>query len=152
MPRCLPCSILSQRSTWRAPTQLLLIAANPFFIFVDALFIAVLPVRLLAFFNGFFRLAGNLVPNLIGHILSGIADFVLRVLGGGNLPIVHQVFRLILGADERRLHALGDNRCLVKNLDVLCAFPCFYPAQSHHLLSEQTSHIFFATTTKRPLG
>lgn len=64
--------------------QLLLIAANPFFIFVDALFIAVLPVRLLAFFNGFFRLAGNLVPNLIGHILSGIADFVLRVLGGGK--------------------------------------------------------------------
>ena len=92
------------------------------------------------------------MPNLIGHILSGIADFVLRVLGGGNLPIVHQVFRLILGADERRLHALGGNSRFIKNLDVLCAFPCFYPAQSHHLLSEQTSHTFFATTTKRPLG
>ena len=125
LPRRLPCSLLSRRSAWRAPTQLLLIAANPFFIFVDALFIAVLPVRLLAFFNGFFRLAGNLVPNLIGHILSGIADFVLRVLGGGNLPIVHQVFRLILGADERRLHALGDNRRFIKNLDILNALSLF---------------------------
>ena len=119
---------------------------------MDALFIAVLPVRLLAFFNGLFRLAGDLTPDLIGHILSGIADFVLRVLGGGNLPIVHQVFRLILGADERRLHALGDNRRFIKNLDILNALSCFYPAQSHRPPSEQTSHTFFATTTKRPLG
>ena len=67
---------------------------------MDALFIAVLPVRLLASFNGFFRLAGNLVSDPIGHILSGIADFVLRVLGGGNLPIVHQVFCLLLDVCE----------------------------------------------------
>ena len=118
---------------------------------MDALFIAVLPVRPLAFFNGFFRLAGDLVPNLIGHILSGIADFVLRVFGGGNLPVVHQVFRLILGTDKRCLHALGDNRRFIKNLDILNALSCFYPAQNHHLPSEQTSHTFFATTTKRPL-
>ena len=152
LPRCLPCSLFSRRSAWRAPTQLLLIAANPFFIFVDALFIAVLPVRLLAFFNGFFRLAGNLVPNLIGHILSGIADFVLRVLGGGNLPIVHQVFCLILRTDKGRLHALGGNSRFIKNLDILNALSCFYPAQSHRLLSKQAVHTFFATITKRPLG
>ena len=119
---------------------------------MDALSVAVFPVRLLASFNGFFRLVGNLVPNLIGHILSGIADFVLRVLGGGNLPVVHQIFCLILRTDKGRLHALGGNSRFIKNLDILNALSCFYPAQSHRLPSEQTSHTFFATTTKRPLG
>ena len=92
---------------------------------MDALFIAALPVCLLAPFNDFFRLAGDLVPNLIGHILSSIANFVLRVFGGGNLPVVHQVFRLILGTDERRLHALGDNSRFIKNLDILNALSWF---------------------------
>lgn len=127
-------------------------SGEPVLHFCGCAFIAVLPVRLLAFFNGFFRLTGNLVPNLIGHILSSIADFVLRVFGGGNLPVVHQVLRLILGTDKGRLHALGGNSRFIKNLDVLNALSCFYPAQNHHLPSERASHTFFATTTKRPLG
>ena len=61
-----------------------------------------------------FRLAGNLVSDPIGHILSGIADFILRILGVGNLPIVHQVFCLLLDVCEVSVQRPGGQQVIIQ--------------------------------------